>query len=509
MMMMMYETIKKHKTVQYQRWGFLLFVLWLSFHTIGFAQSEAMQAPNKVIKTDVQYAVDFPYLKATVPESIAWLYQPNTTINQPVMFSDKPGYYLRRQFNGHRNSNGAIFMTGTKAPDFSAPVITLYGRNCLDDTWFGSLSYYREDDYYKANPTLYLITPQGDYQLDIFAGIRTKHDDWKVSQSSTAALLTQDLPRILQNSFIKPMYSSLPTQGDAWALLATEPYESNGNRYVIYARKRPIDYETAQIAYVNQLEMDSRDTVSGPVSIENVGDWILYAQNDPLWERLTFEIETSSRRRPFGDGGCGPTAVAMAIANLVEKTELPALGAYASSPLGFRFCSCSVNDYWCTGRHLTYQLASPDEYVRYLPLAVASFATGNNTWSVRGRVDRYGTNMQYLERLCSIFDISVNQTNNISEALTFLQGEDTIAVACTSGHNSPFTKASHFLVLGGVDDEYLYILDPMQRKNYNAMDYNGYLEVIVPGLVRVKLKNAKQCNLYTIYQLQRNAKPST
>ena len=110
----------------------------------------------------------------------------------------------------------------------------------------------------------------------------------------------------------------------------------------------------------------------------------LYAQNDPLWKKLVFEIQTSSRRRPFGDGGCGPTAVAMAIANLVEKEELCKLSAFASSPLGFRFCSCSVNDYWCAGKHLTYQLTTPDEYLRYFPLAIANFATGNNIWGVQG-----------------------------------------------------------------------------------------------------------------------------
>ncbi|NLO85893.1 MAG: class B sortase [Clostridiales bacterium] len=501
---MIFDPMKKHRNVHYRTWGLWLLVLCLSLPTIVFAESEGLDA-LKVTKTDMQYAVDFSYLQTVAPNSIAWLYQPKTTINQPVMFCDNPDYYLRRQFNDHRSSNGSIFMTGEGVPDFSDPLITLYGRNCLDYSLFGSLSYYQEDAYYQENPILHLITPQGDYQLDVFAGIRTKLDDWDVSQIPATSLLTDALPGLLERSFIKPNPSSLPVEGDAWAILSTEPYEAYGNRYVIYARKRPIDYQTSEIAYVNQLEMDSRITLNDFVSVDNVGSWMLYAQNDLLWKKLTFEIQTSSRRRPFVDGGCGPTAVAMAIANLVEKEELTKLSAFASSPLGYRFCSCSINDYWCSGKHLTYQLNTADEYFRYLPIVVANFATGNNIWGIQGRVDGYGTSMRYLEDLCSIFDISVTQTAHVSDALTFLQSENTIAVACTSGYSSPFTKASHFLVLAGVDDEYLYVLDPMRRETYEALDRNSYLEIIVPGLVRIKLKDTTQCNLYPIYQLQKNS----
>lgn len=533
--MIMNQPMNRHRNVRRRVLGLLLLVLWLGPSSFVFAEDEVTESPKSLVssaeapapavtesikdggcvlsdrvvgvtKTDVRYAVDFSYLQEVAPNSIAWLYQPNTTINQPVMFCDDGEYYLRRRFNDRISADGSIFMTGAEMPDFSAPVITLFGKNCLNFSLFGSLSYYQEDDYYKENPTLYLLTPEGDYQLDIFAGIRTKLADdktWKVPQNSTADLLTGDLPDILEKSFIKAKPSLLPKEGDAWAVLATESYEKQGSRYVIYARKRPIDYATTRVAYVNQIEMDSRETLNGYVSVENVGRWMLYAQNDPLWKKLVFEIQTSSRRRPFGDGGCGPTAVAMAIANLVEKEELCKLSTFASSPLGFRFCSCSVNDYWCAGKHLTYQLTTPDEYLRYFPLAIANFATGNNIWGVQGRVDGFGTSMRYLDRVCQVFDLSVTQTYQLSEAIDFLQNENTIAIACTSGYGSPFTKTGHFLVLAGTDDDYLYVLDPLRREDYQELDRKNYLEVIVPGLVRIKLENATECNLSPIYQLQR------
>jgi len=273
---------------------------------------------------------------------------------------------------------------------------------------------------------------------------------------------------------------------------------------VLYTRKRPIAYATEKVAYVTKLEMDSRPTQNGYATIPGIGTFMLYAQNDSIWDDLTFEVQTSNRRRTFGDGGCGPTAAAMAIVNLVKKEELTKLTEYASSPFGFRFCSCSVNDYWCSGKHLTYQINTPEEYLRYFPLAVASFSTGNNIWDIQGRSARFGSNMRYLDDLCKIFDISVTKTYRMSEALALLHNPHTIAVACTSGYGNPFTKTSHFLVLAGVDNNYLYVLDPLRRDNYQTWDRNGYLEVITPGLVRVKKENVIRCNIRPIYILHKD-----
>ena len=47
---------------------------------------------------------------------------------------------------------------------------------------------------------------------------------------------------------------------------------------------------------------------------------------------------------------------------------------------GFTFCTCSVNQYYCNHTHAQYRLETPAEFKRYLPVAMASFATGNNIW---------------------------------------------------------------------------------------------------------------------------------
>ena len=157
---------------------------------------------------------------------------------------------------------------------------------------------------------------------------------------------------------------------------------------------------------------------------------------------------------------------------------------------------------FCTGLHQRYTLSTPEEYLRYFPLVVGSFATGNNTLGVQGRRDSWGTNMSYLETLCALYDLSVTTINDQTEAVEFLRQKRGMAVTCTV-RSSPFTGSSHFLALAGADEEYLYVLDPLRRETYGELDPYGLLEILTPGLVRVKLNRIAQIPMHPIYLLER------
>ncbi len=464
-----------------RRWLALLICL-LMFPVGAFAQQ-------------VQYTADFEFMRYFAPNVAGWLYQPDTSIDSPVLFTQDRAFYLRRGYDSRHSDTGSVYMLSDEMPDLSAKVITLYGRNNMDNRLFGSLSEYRDPAYYAQHPTLYLVSPEGNYQLDIFAGVKTRHkdlDSWMVSEQED--LLNDRLPGILETSFLSPDPALLPEAEDAWAILSTEDAKQEGSRFVLYARKRPIPESDAPVIYLNQQGLDARDSVSGYATAEGVGTWMVYGQNDPLWDRTIFEVSNSSRRRPFGDGGCGPTSIAMAIANLVPAEKLPKLNDYASHPLGYTFCTCSIDDSFCDLGHVPYQLRTPEEFLRYFPLAVGSFAMGNNTFEVQGRRDSYGTNMSYLDAICSIYGISVKPVRTLEEALPYLRRKDTMAVCCVTGSYSPFTSSSHFMVLAHVTNEHIYVLDPLRRETYGEKDPRGIVEIISPGLVRVRLEDAYMCH---------------
>ena len=107
-------------------------------------------------------------------------------------------------------------------------------------------------------------------------------------------------------------------------------------------------------------------------------------------------------KRPFS-GVEKLLLLAMAIANLVPEESLGGISAYARGKNGYTFCTCSVNQYFCNHRHAQYRLETPAEFRRYLPLAIASFATGNNIWGENSRRDGGG---HYLT-LASIYEGSL------------------------------------------------------------------------------------------------------
>lgn len=449
--------------------------------------------PTFAAAGNVQYAADFEYMRYFSPNVVGWIYQPDTTINSPVMHAQEGYFYLNHGFDGQYSAPGSVYISGDEIPDLSAPVVVLRGRNDMNNRLFGSLSEYRKAEYYQAHPTLYLVSPEGNYQLDIFAGVKTKHrdqDSWLVT----------DLDAVLTNSFLTPDPAFLPEEGDDWAILTTEDAKQEGSRFLVYARKRPMPASDGPVVWLNQYGMDASKSVSGYATAEGVGTWMIYGQNDPLWNRMIFEVAGSSRHRPFGDGGCGPTAIAMAIANLVPAEKLPRLNDYATQPLGYVFCPCGIDDRWCDLGHVPYQMNTTEDFLRYFPLAVGSFAMGNNTFGVQGRYDSYGTNMNYLNAICSVYGISVKPVRTLDEALPYLRRKDTMAVCCVSGY-TPFTRNSHFMALARVTNEHLYVLDPLRRESYGDMDPKGIVEIITPGLVRVKLEDAPQCHFSGIYLL--------
>ncbi|MEG2316940.1 MAG: hypothetical protein RSC91_12010, partial [Clostridia bacterium] len=248
-------------------------------------------------------------------------------------------------------------------------------------------------------------------------------------------------------------------------------------------------------------------TGNGYTTIKDVGTFMVYAQNDPLWERMTYESRGSGKKRKFGEGGCGPTAAAMAIVNLVDVSKLPTLIGYSNMDIGYTFCTCSVNRFYCNRKHAQYQLRTPEEFLRYMPLAVANFATGNNIWNLKSRSATPGTNMRFLEKLCNLYRLRVTGTRKVEEALAMLKEdpENRVILSCST-LGGPFTRTGHYVVIVAVDDQYIYLLDPLRRSDYSDLDRLNIVEPLAPGVVRIKLENATKCNMSPLYVIE-NTEP--
>ena len=134
----------------------------------------------KSVKPDREYpyttdeqapiSVDFDGLHSVNPEIIGWIYCEGTPINYPVLQGSNNEKYLKYTPDGKRSKNGSIFIDCTCLPDFSSDNTIVYGHN-RKDAMFSSLYRYSEQDYYDSHPVMWLLTPNADYRIDLFAGM--------------------------------------------------------------------------------------------------------------------------------------------------------------------------------------------------------------------------------------------------------------------------------------------------------------------------------------------------
>ena len=89
------------------------------------------------------------------PDLVGWIKVNNTIIDYPVLQTpDWPNYYLKRDFNGQYSKHGAIYVT--EPADVKAPSdnMTIYGHRMNDGTMFADLLKYKDEEFFKQNPTI-------------------------------------------------------------------------------------------------------------------------------------------------------------------------------------------------------------------------------------------------------------------------------------------------------------------------------------------------------------------
>ena len=114
--------------------------------------------------------VDFAALQAISSQGVGWIMSDDRIINYPVMQGTDNTYYLTHLADGTYNGNGSIFVDYRNAGDFSDRNTIVYGHNMRNGTMFASLSRYSDWNYRSQHPELTLITPEGSFSLQVFAG---------------------------------------------------------------------------------------------------------------------------------------------------------------------------------------------------------------------------------------------------------------------------------------------------------------------------------------------------
>ena len=262
--------------------------------------------------------------------------------------------------------------------------------------------------------------------------------------------------------------------------------------------------ETAHASFADDLTLTEAfftrpEEYSGIIEVPGKGPMRYYAQNDPLWGALAYERAETPSRRPFRDGGCGPTAGAMAIANLIPEEQLSVIAASARGE--YSLCPCSLNKEKCNKKHARYTLTTQRDYVRFLPLVFGDFATGNNTFGVSSRGEAQGTGTGFLYDIAKGYGISITATRDFNTAAQALKAGDTVVGHASRG--GAFTNTGHYLLIAHIDDERVYILDSLCRTEYKT-NQGKKIEIIQPGLVALRHEDYSAANIGMYFIFHKN-----
>lgn len=459
--------------------------------------STAVRSQAGVIVSGERAMVDFAWLQSVNADSVAWLYQEETRLSEPILQGVNNEYYLKRGFDRNLvGLKGVAFLDSEQSPELDEPLVKIYG-SAREGGRLESMLSYAEQSYYEAHPSFRLLTPSTDYQADIFACILTVEnqvEQWcgQAEGESFSAWLS----RIQAASAINALPDALPDEGEK--LAAVTLVRGGENRRVVLASLRPIAYDTHTSVDLNKVAFDQLPTDSGYRQVGTLGEMMVYAQNDRLWGDMRYESELTSKYRKFSGGGCGPTAVAMLIANLVSMEELPQIRDFSLDGTATLFCPCSVNRVYCSHLHAPYHLETAQDYLRYLPVVIADFAAGNNRWKINSRPpNSRGSNMRFMDALCEVYGLTKIEFENAAAVIDYLaETGNRGLVLCCAFRGSAFTTTSHYMVMAGVDDTYFYMLDPLFRDDYSATDVYGVIEeIIAPGVVKIRRDNVRKTGL--------------
>ena len=176
--------------------------------------------------------VGFEALQAINPDVVAWIFIEGTNINYPVVQGADNSYYLSRLFDGSSNSAGSIFMDYRNESDLSGRNTVLYGHHMQNGSMFRQITNYKDQAFYDAHPVCLVMTPDGNYTLEFFAGYVTDMNSqaWKLEFASDEEYALWLADAISRSTFTS---SVEPTAQDRVVTFSTCTYEYSDARYVL------------------------------------------------------------------------------------------------------------------------------------------------------------------------------------------------------------------------------------------------------------------------------------
>lgn len=120
--------------------------------------------------------VDFASLREINPDVKGWLYMEALDISYPIVQGADNDEYLHRTYEGTENFAGSIFMDYQNSGNFEDHHTIIYGHNMKNQSMFGKLKLFVEQEKYRDSIYFWILTPERNYRYQIYTAFYTEAD---------------------------------------------------------------------------------------------------------------------------------------------------------------------------------------------------------------------------------------------------------------------------------------------------------------------------------------------
>lgn len=143
---------------------------------VSEAEPEPEEVPEETPKPLPEDAaalagLDLEALRAVNPDVAGWIEIPGIDLSNPLMQSRDNWFYLSRNWKRQSSAAGSIFFDAKANTDLSGFNTIIYGHRMRNDSMFGILRRYKEDNFWQEHPYVYVVTEDGVHQYEVFAAL--------------------------------------------------------------------------------------------------------------------------------------------------------------------------------------------------------------------------------------------------------------------------------------------------------------------------------------------------
>ncbi len=178
-------------------------------------------------------------LKAQNGDFQFWFYIEDTDISYYVMQSEDNDFYLRRNINKQFAYSGSLFLDYRNHPETLDGHSIIYGHNMQNNSMFGKLKNYREEEYFFNHRMIYTYSENEVTVWKVFSAYVTDTDNYYIRTHFTSDEDYLSFIQDFQNRSAFATEIQLTAQSDVLTLSTCHktPENPEKGRFVVHAVK--------------------------------------------------------------------------------------------------------------------------------------------------------------------------------------------------------------------------------------------------------------------------------